>query len=103
MTMVYVPLITYGRAKYDYNTDLVGIFYDKKKAAVALFDALCRHFFIFDNDGFDHKDKQKHRQRLMKSSNVVKTLKSIVVHYGDSYFLDGWEYRIEEHKMNSIP
>jgi hypothetical protein len=117
---VYVPLIIYGREKYDYFAVSCGVYLKKKDALCAILANLIKENFIDYDDIITNPDNAEDTDELMMSSAIasgnftetdfydflmkkmdgdIEKLKFICKHYGDSYYEDGWTFRIDEHNI----
>lgn len=98
---VFVPVLYWGRESDDYNAIVGGVFKTRSAARVCLLKLLEKQGLVF----FSHKKKDpkaeakfwKRLTRLAKKSQ--RNLKDICHDYGDSYFLEGWEFKIERHSI----
>lgn len=88
--MVFVCYITHGRDKYEYHTELVGLFSEFCTAASALTAKLTEMGFL---EAYDEQYQRLDVPRAPDDMNDDR-LRQFLKKYEDSYFDDGWNYTI---------
>jgi len=124
--MYYLAYLTMGRAKYEFETIIVGLFRDKNQACSKMADVLAdgrllfddineyytRNINTYDADFYDDLLKvnggnkkytdieiQDHKDMIKNITNQTVTeelLKKYVQKYNNGYHEEGWTYEIEE-------
>jgi hypothetical protein len=108
---VYIPNIYYGRDKYQFESKIVGIFKNKNDAIVQLIKELIKLDFIdfetYLNDidseeDIDEKEEKKNFTEMIINKVLLENipLPDICKEYGDSYYKEGWKFKIEEFSFN---
>lgn len=118
--MVYIAYITSGREKYDFQTDIAGIFEKRCDAEIAISKKLIEHHrlmlvdiveeassqdelpdfikAISSSDKLIDSDEEEIETFLIENVSQLPPLKDLL-RYNDSYYGEGWNYAIEEHKI----
>lgn len=105
MQTVFVPVLYWGREKYDYNSMVAGVFKSQASARVALLDLIKDNYFItytdycerFDDDDVPLMMEVEFWDHLKEmAGKSLDKLRAVCHTYGDSYFEDGWDFSIEE-------
>ncbi len=108
---VYVPVIIYGRAKYEYQATTCGVFRNKKDALHALirklFDEewICPEYIFaeesrtYGGDELKEDDIEYNIQVLCKHANTVEDVIDICENLGNSFYNDGWKFEVNEFQL----
>jgi hypothetical protein len=88
--MVFVCYITHGRDKYEYHTELVGLFSEFYTAASALTAKLTEMGFL------EAYDEQYQNMEVPRAPDDMDNdrLQNFLKKYENSYFDEGWSYTI---------
>lgn len=103
----YIPCYYGGREKYEYFATILGMFKTEVEAVQALFDLLvtkeciCRHCgeCSDESDEEDEEDENMHELKIAKirsQTTTSKELEDVSKKFGDSYYKEGWEWKIEK-------
>ena len=107
---LYLAYVTSGREKYEYTTEIVGLYQSKKKAMRELFDHLLntdRFLDLFDEwideDGKKVENSKVYFQRYIdqKFDTDLELLgfEQMVIHFSNSHHKDGWDYTVVEQNI----
>jgi hypothetical protein len=109
---VYVPVIIYGRDKYEYDATTCGVFRNKKDALKALIRELvtgawiCNEFSFDSENPFSYEgvelkkdDTEYNIQVLCKHTNTVEDVENMCAMLGDSFYEDGWKIEVNEFQL----
>jgi hypothetical protein len=113
---VYVPVIIYGREKYEYHADTLGVFRDEVSAFRALIKKLVEgewllHEFCFDSESTCKEevtwngkelikgDTEHNIDILCKDVKTIEDVKAICNEFNDSYYDDGWKFEVNKFEI----
>ena len=105
---VYVPLLIYGREKYEYECDNSGVYTTLKEALHRLIDEMIKKGFLDlerYNDCLVKKDEDKltfysFSDKLKKLVNTIDDLKVVCEKYDNSFYEDGWKFEVNEFNID---
>lgn len=100
--VVYIPIYTTGRDKYQYETRTTGVYTSYQAALESLFDFLLteRQDLYVINDDSDLELEKSSDTMVSNSRSKITCVDDIASFFGDSYYEDGWEIRIEQRYIN---
>lgn len=111
--MPQVAFVTYGRGKYEYSAEIVGVYEDDcPQLYTDIFLSLRELRFLDSDDGLSDSiqdaEEEAWKTRLcdiqsrLAAGDLPKTLKHLeefVLCLGDSYQGEAWNYAIESHEL----
>jgi predicted thioredoxin/glutaredoxin len=99
----YVPVVAFGGKIDTLGATSCGIYPTKQQAYGALFDSLVNQAYIFDYREFSEMVDRTTMIAQTKSKFMAlemsqkEALREICHKYGDSYFEEGWTFRMDQH------
>ncbi len=102
---VYIPIISEGVEKYEYNSILVGVYTTYELALLNLTMELIKQekisyeIYVDYNDGAPPLNKEDFIQMVKKECIAEKRLDAILDRYGSLYKYD-WAFKIEERNID---
>lgn len=116
---VYVPVIIYGREKYEYHAVTLGVFRDEVSAFRALIKKLVEgewllHEFCFDSESTGKEvvtwngkelikgDTEHNIYILCKDVKTIEDVKAICNEFNDSYYDDGWKFEVNKFEIQGM-
>lgn len=94
---MWLAFVTSGRDKYEYNTEIVGLFTTQVLAGRALFRHLADAEQIFCGR-YDDPTVELAFETVMKKLETmsIDQMTGIIEKHNDSYYNDGWSFHIDE-------
>jgi hypothetical protein len=111
---VYVPVIIYGREKYEYHANTLGVFRDEVSAFHALikklvewewllhkcyFESTCKEEVIWNGKELIEGDTKHNIDILCKDIKTIEDIEAICNEFSNSYYDDGWIFEVNKFEI----